>query len=101
FRAGECCKTFLSGLQRPVLFAPDTNMNNRRQRRLDRNCPTLAQALDRYLEEVSSKKKSGYQEQSIARAWRATLLINRNLARITANDLRRLRDEWLKDRKPA
>src|SRR5690606_32946329 len=48
-----------------------------------------------------SKKKSGYQEQSIARAWKATALISRSLARITANDLKRLRDEWLKDRKPA
>lgn len=76
-------------------------MINRRQRRLDRSCPTLAQALDRYLVEVSIKKKSGYQEQSIAKAWRATLLINRSLARITAHDLKRLRDEWLTDRKPA
>lgn len=76
-------------------------MISRRQRRLSRSCPTLAEALDRYLAEVSARKKSGYQEQSIARAWRDTLVINRSLARITAYDLKRLRDEWLEDRKPA
>lgn len=76
-------------------------MNNTRQRRLSRACPTLAKALDRYLAEVSAHKKSHYQEQSIARAWRGTLLINRNLARITALDLQRLRDEWLQDKAPA
>lgn len=76
-------------------------MISRRQRRLSRSCPTLTDALDRYLAEVSARKKSGYQEQSIARAWRGTLLINRSLARITAHDLKRLRDEWLHDRKPA
>ena len=76
-------------------------MINRRQRRLKRNCPTLADALQRYLDEVSPRKKSGYQEKSIARAWQATGLINRTLARITAHDLRRLRDEWLQSRKPA
>ncbi|MFC3340667.1 tyrosine-type recombinase/integrase [Paracandidimonas soli] len=76
-------------------------MNNRRHRRLQRTCPTLAEALERYLTEVSTKKKSGYQEQSIARAWKSTNLINRNISRITPHDLKRLRDEWLKDRKPA
>src|SRR5690606_27992011 len=79
----------------------ETQMNSRRQRRLDRACPTLGLALDRYLKEVSVTKKSGYQEQSLAKAWKSTILIGRNLARITAQDLRRLRDEWLKDRKPA
>src|SRR5690606_41832264 len=54
-------------------------MIHRRQRRLSRSCPTLSEALDRYLDEVSARKKSGYQEQSIARAWRDTLLISRSL----------------------
>lgn len=74
---------------------------NPRQRRLSRHCPTLTQALDRYLKEVSIKKKSGYQERSIAKAWKATIIASRNLARITVYDLRNLRDQWLKDRKPA
>lgn len=73
---------------------------NSRHLRLVRHCPTLAQALSRYLIEVSVKKKSHLQEQSVARMWQATGLVNRNLARITALDLQRLRDEWLVNRKP-
>ena len=76
-------------------------MISQRQRRLNRKCPNLSEALQRYLEEISPHKKSGYQEKSIARAWKNTNIINRSLARITAYDLRRLRDEWLKTRKPA
>lgn len=76
-------------------------MNNRRQRRLNRACPTLAAALERYIAEVSPRKKSGYQERSIARAWEKTFIITRTLARITVYDLKRLRDEWLEERKPA
>lgn len=73
---------------------------NRRQRRLSRACPTLSAALDRYLAEVSANKKSHTQEQSVARIWRRTGLVNRNLARVTALDIQRLRDEWLVNRKP-
>lgn len=75
-------------------------MNDRRRLRLVRNLPTLAQALERYLAEVSARKKSHSQEQSVARIWLQTGLANRNLARVTALDLQRLRDEWLRDRKP-
>ncbi len=75
-------------------------MNPRRHLRLVRNLPTLAAALERYLNEVSIRKKSHTQEQSVARVWLRTVLANRNLARITALDLQRLRDEWLQDRKP-
>lgn len=75
-------------------------MNDRRRLRLVRNCPTLAVALERYLAEVSVRKKSHTQEQSVARIWLHTSLASRNLARVTALDLQRLRDEWLCDRKP-
>lgn len=75
-------------------------MNDRRRLRLVRNLPTLAQALERYLAEVSARKKSHLQEQSVARIWLQTGLANRNLARVTALDLQRLRDEWLQSRKP-
>lgn len=75
-------------------------MNDRRRLRLVRNLPTLAQALERYLAEVSARKKSHLQEQSVANIWRHTSLASRNLARITALDLQRLRDEWLVDRAP-
>src|SRR5690606_9897087 len=76
-------------------------MKYRRERRLSRTCPTLTEAMDRYLAEISARKKSGYQEQSMARAWRGTLPTNRGLARITADDLKRSRDEWLETRKAA
>lgn len=73
---------------------------SQRQRRLSRACPTLAVALERYLSEVSVRKKSHMQEQSVARVWLRTALTTRNLARITGYDLQRLRDEWLQDKKP-
>lgn len=58
-------------------------MNASRQRRLSRSCPTLAEAMERYLLEMSTLKKSAYQERSLVRAWTGTLLAGRNLARIT------------------
>lgn len=70
-------------------------MKDHRHRRLSRSCPTLENALERYLNEVSINKKSHLQEQSVARIWLRSGLANRNLARVTAHDLRRLRDEWL------
>ncbi|MGS1116861.1 tyrosine-type recombinase/integrase [Castellaniella sp. UC4442_H9] len=75
-------------------------MNDHRRLRLVRNCPTLAAALERYLADVSVRKKSHTQEQSVARIWLRTGLASRNLARITALDLQRLRDHWLSERKP-
>lgn len=71
-----------------------------RQLRLVRACPTLSSALDRYLAEVSAKKKSHLQERSVARIWMRSGLAGRNLARVTQHDLQRLRDEWLTTRKP-
>ena len=63
--------------------------------------PTLADALTRYLAEVSATKKGHTAEQSIARIWRATRLSIRPVDRIRSSDLTELRDEWLKDRAPA
>ncbi|PWF25070.1 integrase [Corticimicrobacter populi] len=64
-------------------------------------CPTLADALDRYMQDVSRLKKGGVQEASIARCWKSTFLSCRTLANIRHTDLKRLRDEWLETRKPA
>lgn len=72
-----------------------------RSLRLRKSCPTLEEALVRYLSEVSSKKKSHYQEKSIAKVWRSTHVIQRSLSRITPTDLMRLRDKWLEQFKPA
>ncbi|WP_241074438.1 tyrosine-type recombinase/integrase [Achromobacter insuavis] len=63
--------------------------------------PTLAEALARYLEEVSPTKRAIAQERSIARKWLSTSLANRELGSIRNTDLNRLRDEWLLELKPA
>lgn len=55
--------------------------------------PTLAEALSRYLVEVSATKKGHAAEQSIARVWRATRLAIRPVDRIRSSDLTELRDE--------
>ena len=65
-----------------------------RQLRLVRACPTLSAALDRYLTEVSAKKKSHLQEKSVARIWMRSGLAGRNLARVTQHDLQRLRERY-------
>lgn len=63
--------------------------------------PTLAEAVERYLREVSAFKKGAASERSISRIWLGTSLATRALTAIRHNDLRRLRDEWLQDRQPA
>ncbi|MDX3878112.1 tyrosine-type recombinase/integrase [Achromobacter denitrificans] len=63
--------------------------------------PTLADAITRYLEEVSVTKKGKAAEKSIANIWRATRLAIRPVDRIRSTDLTELRDEWIKERAPA
>lgn len=63
--------------------------------------PTLSEALDRYLAEVSITKRGGDNEHSLARAWRRTTLSQRPIGSVFASDLNRIRDEWLKSLKPA
>lgn len=72
-----------------------------RNRRLSQASPTLSAALDRYLSEVSKKKKSYEQEISIARTWRSTALANRPIAAIKNADLVRQRDIWEAELAPA
>ncbi|MCQ9618416.1 site-specific integrase [Paenalcaligenes niemegkensis] len=74
---------------------------NRRNKRLARSCPTLQDALTRYLAEISIHKKGAAQESSIARLWCSTLIANRALNRITQADIQRIRDEWLATKAPA
>lgn len=71
------------------------------RRRIRQSIPSLAQALERYLAEVSCTKKGHVTERSIARVWLATRLASRPVDRIRSMDLVDLRDEWLKDRAPA
>jgi len=72
-------------------------------RRITRRKPTpiLADAIDRYLEEVSALKRGHTAERSIARIWKSTRLATRPVDRIRSGDLKDLRDEWLKTRAPA
>lgn len=63
--------------------------------------PTLAEALSRYLTEVSPTKKAIAQERSIAKKWLSTSLATRELGAIRNTDLNRLRDEWLNEVKPS
>ncbi|MGF6264400.1 integrase/dsDNA-binding SOS-regulon protein [Paraburkholderia youngii] len=62
---------------------------------------TLYEALERYDEEVSLSKKGAAQESSVLKTCKAVDLAKRPLATIRSADVAKLRDEWLKDYKPA
>lgn len=62
---------------------------------------TLQEALSRYEREVSPAKKGSAQETSVLKACMATDLAKRPLASIRSADLAKIRDEWLKDYRPA
>lgn len=55
----------------------------------------------RYEEEISPAKKGAAQESSILKTCKAIDLAKRPLASIRSADVAKLRDEWLKDYKPA
>ncbi|AFS53855.1 putative phage integrase [Leptospirillum ferriphilum ML-04] len=57
---------------------------------------TLAEALDRYLQEVSSKKKGAYQESRRIENLKSHKLAKRYLASIQGKDIAEYRDERLK-----
>ena len=69
--------------------------------RSEAEATTLYEALVRYEEEVSPAKKGAEQESSIIKTCKAVDLAKRPLAAIRSADLAKLRDEWLKDYKPA
>jgi integrase len=62
---------------------------------------TLYEALGRYEEEISGSKKGAVQELSVLKTFKAVDLAKRPLATIRSADIARLRDEWLKNYKPA
>ncbi|MFL9895970.1 site-specific integrase [Paraburkholderia sp. RL17-381-BIF-C] len=62
---------------------------------------TLYEALKRYEEEISLSKKGAAQEASVLKICQAADLAKRPLATIRSADIAKLRDEWLKDYKPA
>ncbi|MFT0547064.1 tyrosine-type recombinase/integrase [Allopusillimonas ginsengisoli] len=76
-------------------------MSDQRIARMKRACPTLTEALQRYVAEVSIKKKSFPSEKSVARIWLSSRFASKSLARITPMDLQEIRDEWLQEVKPS
>lgn len=69
--------------------------------RSEAEATTLYEALTRYEEEVSPAKKGAAQESSVLKTCKAVDLAKRPLAAIRSADVAKLRDEWLKDYKPA
>lgn len=66
------------------------------QLRLIKNSPTVEQALNKYLAEVSVKKKSLSCEKSLVRLWAATPIYTKPVGLVKPLELIRVRDEWLK-----
>ncbi|WP_026353142.1 site-specific integrase [Solimonas variicoloris] len=62
---------------------------------------TLHDALLRYEREITASKKGSVQEKSVIKLCMSTELAKRFLASIRSADVAALRDEWLKDCKPA
>jgi integrase len=69
--------------------------------RSEAEATTLYEALKRYEEEISLSKKGAAQEMSVLKTCKAVDLAKRPLATIRSVDVAKLRDEWLKDYKPA
>jgi len=69
--------------------------------RSEAEATTLYEALKRYEEEISLPKKGAAQELSVLKTCKAVDLAKRPLATIRSADVAKLRDEWLKDYKPA
>lgn len=69
--------------------------------RSEAEATTLYEALARYEQEVSPGKKGAAQEVSVLKACRSVELAKRPLATIRSADLAKLRDDWLKNYKPA
>ncbi|MFM0428455.1 site-specific integrase [Paraburkholderia aspalathi] len=69
--------------------------------RSEAEATTLYAALIRYEEEISLSKKGAAQETSVLKTCKATDMAKRPLATIRSADIAKLRDDWLKDYKPA
>ncbi|WP_233799710.1 site-specific integrase [Paraburkholderia sp. HP33-1] len=69
--------------------------------RSEAEATTLYEALKRYEVEISLPKKGAAQELSVLKTCKAVDLAKRPLATIRSADVAKLRDEWLKDYKPA
>jgi integrase len=69
--------------------------------RREAEATTLYEALERYEREITSAKKGAVHEAYLLKVWRVIDLAKRPLATIRSADVAKLRDEWLKNYKPA
>jgi len=69
--------------------------------RSEAEATTLYAALKRYEQEISLSKKGAPQETSVLKSCKAVNVAKRPLATIRSADIAKLRDDWLKDYKPA
>lgn len=76
------------------------NPSNVREQRLKQQCPTLKEAFDRYLKEITPQKKTNC-DASLAKIWCNTRLRDRPISFITRQDIVEYRDMWLKEIAPA
>lgn len=78
------------------------SFSGKRTQRLKQQAPTLSVALDRYVQEVSKKKRGGWKsDASLKRVWDKTILANRPISSITQTNLVQHRDRWLEEVAPA
>jgi len=86
-----------------ALFAhSDSRSIAMKQTRLRRPIvPTLGAIIERYVAEVSIKKKGVAAERSIARTWLSTRLAGRPVDRIRNTDLIEVRDLWSQQHAPS
>lgn len=69
--------------------------------RAEAESTSLYDLLGRYEREIVPGKRGEAQEKSVIRAWQATDLAKRPVAAVRGADVAKLRDDWLKDLKPA
>ena len=69
--------------------------------RVEAESTTLAELLGRYEREIVPGKKGKAQELSVLNIWRGTDVARRTVAGVRGADVAELRDEWLKEFKPA
>ena len=76
------------------------NPSHAREQRLKQNSPTLNEAFDRYLKEITPHKRKNA-DLSLSKIWKGTRLKDRPISFIKRQDLVQYRDQWLKEVAPA
>jgi integrase len=69
--------------------------------RTEAETTSLREALERYQREISPLKRGAYHESFVIKAWLGCHFSSRMMASIRSADIASLRDQWLKELKPA